>query len=264
MSAAWLKAKAVLARTVQNARRWTNRGFQLHLDLLLPPECLSCQAEMDRPDDGIFLCPACRTALAPEPAPRCARCGTTTLMPVIDCPWCRLHDLQFDMATPLGHYRDRLRDVVLQMKHVRAEPLSRSMGRLMARVHGESLRAWRADLIVPVPMHWRRRMRRPTNSPDVLAQCLSKELGIPVKRALRRTRNTKLQRELGVDERFRNLHGAFGLRAGYALGGTRVLLVDDILTTGATASSAARVLKRAGAAAVAVAVIARAQGAASQ
>lgn len=250
----------MVAKAARSARRIVAHGLQLHLDLLLPPHCLDCQASIERPGDAIFLCADCRRILAPEAPPQCTKCGAALALSALDCPWCRWHKLQFDTVIPLGRYRDRLRSVVLRVKRPQAEPLSRSMGRLMAQARGESLRAWHADLVVPVPMHWTRHMMRAINAPDLLASCLAKELGIPLRRALRRTRKTKLQRELRAAERFRNLRGAFKLRSGYDLRGTRILLVDDVLTTGATASTAATVFKQAGAAAVAVAVLARAEG----
>jgi ComF family protein len=114
---------------------------------------------------------------------------------------------------------------------------------------------------VPIPMHWTRRIGRGINNPDVLAQCLAKSLGIPLRRdILVRRVNTTPQAALPPSKRFENLHGAFRVRRPQAADGARVLLVDDVLTTGATCSEAAKMLKRAGAAAVFVAVVARAQG----
>jgi ComF family protein len=117
------------------------------------------------------------------------------------------------------------------------------------------------ELIVPVPMFWARRLARGTNSPEIVADCLGRSLGVPVgRRVLCRCRNTMPQAGLLPRERFRNVRGAFRVRAGYHLDGRRVLLVDDILTTGATCSEAAKVLKQAGATLVAAVVVARAQG----
>jgi predicted amidophosphoribosyltransferase len=105
-------------------------------------------------------------------------------------------------------------------------------------------------------------LRSGVNSPELLAECLGKKLGIPVVRTLRRRRYTRPQKDVLPHERFRNVRGAFGLRLwhGKRLKDARVLLVDDILTTGATCSEAAKLLKQAGAAVVAVAVVARADG----
>jgi len=242
------------------ARRTLLAAVRLQLDLLLPPHCLACQTPIERPGDAIFLCAECRRTLASPVSPRCARCGAMLMQSNATCPWCRQHKLQFDAVIPLGSYHDPLRRVVLRMKSSLAEPLSMSMGRLLVQARGELLRAWRPDLVVPVPMHCTRRLHRGINSAEILGGCLATGLGSPLSRVLCRTRKTKLQRSLRVDQRFRNLRGAFRLRSGYDLGGSRILLVDDILTTGATASTAATALKEAGAAVVVVAVLARAQG----
>jgi len=253
-------ALAAIAQLARSAGRLVVGGARLELDLLLPPHCLDCQGPMERPGDGIFLCGDCRARLSSDRAQRCRKCGNTLAMAADQCPWCREHGLEFDAVIPLGRYEGQLRSVVLRMKRHQGEPLAQAMARLMVKARGEVLRAWKADLVVPVPMHWSRRLSRAANSPDVVAKCLARELGIPLGRALRRTRKTKPQRDLHVKERFRNLRGALAARGGYALRGLRVLVVDDILTTGATGSTAAGALKRAGAAAVAVAVLARADG----
>jgi len=147
------------------------------------------------------------------------------------------------------------------MKRRRSEPLSAAMGRLLAVRRARPLKDLDADLILPVPMYWARKLARGTNSPEVVARCLAQQMRIPVScRTLRRYRNTLPQKDLPVGQRFRNVRGAFAVRRSYDLQGARVLLVDDILTTGATCSEAAGVLIKAGAAMVAAVVIARAQG----
>lgn len=145
------------------------------------------------------------------------------------------------------------------MKRAAGEPLSVAMGDLLATRRRGVLAAVEADLVVPIPMYWGRRLLRGTNSPEILARRLSRRLGIPWEpRLLVRRRNTLLQPDLSPRERFRNIQGAFRVDKGYDLGGVRVLVVDDVLTTGATCSEAAKSLKQAGAAYVAVAVLARA------
>ena len=107
-------------------------------------------------------------------------------------------------------------------------------------------------------MFWTRRLRRGKNNPEILASCLAKHLGISMRRnALVRCRNTPPQAGLPPSQRFLNMRGAFRVRRPEFVKNPRVLLVDDVLTTGATCSEAAKVLKKAGAALVAVAVVAR-------
>jgi ComF family protein len=161
----------------------------------------------------------------------------------------------------LGRYERELREVVLKMKKPSGEALARTMGRLLARRCSQ----WMGDLgitvVVPVPMHWFRYWGRGVNGPVVMASCLSQHLGVRMlPRMVFRHRNTFPQSRLAPKERFRNVRGAFGLRSGYVLAGSRVLLVDDVMTTGATCSAIAGILKRGGAAKVAVAVVARAEG----
>jgi ComF family protein len=168
--------------------------------------------------------------------------------------------LKFDGVYPLGRYDGELRDVVLKTKRLSSEALSLNVGRLLAERLRDKIVAFRPDAVVPIPMHWLRRFRRGVNSPELIADVLGRKLGIPVVRMLARRRYTRPQKDLLPRERFRNVRGAFGLprwrrrRSKDA----RIMLVDDILTTGATCSEAAGLLKQAGAAAVAVAIVARA------
>ena len=149
------------------------------------------------------------------------------------------------------------------MKRPMHDALSVAMGRLLVERRRERLAGVRADVIVPIPMFWGRRLGRGKNSPELLAGCLAKSLGVPLRTTiLVRRRNTLPQAGLAPSRRFENVRGAFRVRRPDAVKDARVLLVDDVLTTGATCSEAADVLKQAGAAMVAVAVVARAEGAA--
>jgi ComF family protein len=231
------------------------------LDLLLPPQCVGCRAELADSKGGILLCTACIKAIVPTDWSRCRRCAATTPRPVDTCPWCRRHDLRFDAVAPLGRYGGELREMVLRMKRPGGDPLSAALGSLLSELRREELLIDAPDLVVPVPMHWRRRLLRGTNNTDLLAQALaSMSPEMRVCQALVRKRNTLEQKNLKPAERFHNMRNALGVRAGYDLQGGRVLLVDDVLTTGATCNAAARALKAAGASRVTVAVLARAEG----
>lgn len=136
-----------------------------------------------------------------------------------------------------------------------------ALTRLLMEVHRARLTDYRADVVVPMAMHWSRRMVRGVNGPEISAEVVAGELGVPMaRRLLVRRRKTRRQFNLSPPQRFRNVRQAFGVSAGYHLDAARVLLVDDILTTGATCSEAARVLRGAGAEEVGVAVLARAEG----
>jgi ComF family protein len=245
-------------------RHLVGRLATAELNLLVPPRCACCDADLPSSADGLPLCADCRLVLAPESWPCCPRCGAVGSdqgEPPGGCRLCRNAGLRFDAVVALGGYHAELRKVVLRMKRRSGEPLSAAMGRLLALCRGPQLTEARPDLILPVPMYWTRRLGRGTNSAEILAERLGRFLRIPVcRRVLFRCRNTLPQASLSPPERIRNVRGAFRVRAGYHLEGLRILLVDDILTTGATCSEAARMLKQAGAATVAAAVVARAQG----
>ena len=161
----------------------------------------------------------------------------------------------------LGNYHDELREAVLRMKRPAGEPLANAMGRLLAQECRAAFEQFAPTVILSVPMHWTRRIVRGTNSPELLAAVLGKALGTRVAwRGLVRRRRTAHQNELPREHRAENVRGAFRVGMRRNLRGARVLLVDDVLTTGSTANEATKVVRRAGAAAVAIAVLARAEG----
>jgi ComF family protein len=231
-------------------------------DLLFPPRCVYCESELSDGQTDLPLCQPCLTALGPASWRGCQRCGAqlpSGATAAERCPQCRNNQLHFDAVIALGGYHAGLRDAVLRMKRPQHDPLSSAMGRLLARQRHHSLAAVRADLIVPIPMFWQRRISRGKNGPETLAACLGRSLRLPVHRGvLRRCRNTRPQAGLVPTRRFENVKGAFRVGRARPIHDARVLLVDDVLTTGATCSEAARTLKKAGAAMVAVAVVARA------
>ena len=256
---------------LHNIRRWSGLADRVRslgtlcarrgVDLLFPPHCVNCSAEMETCNDEILLCGPCRQAIAPPDRQRCRRCGATLDCAAPSCPWCRKHELQFDQVLALGEYVEPMRSMLLRLKRPRGDALSTALGRLLAQRHHDPLAELQPQLVVPIPMHWQRRSWRGTNNADILAHTIAKVT--PFARdcsLLMRVRNTLPQKELQLTDRFRNMRGAFWVRAGYDLQGMRILLVDDILTTGATCNAAAQALKRAGATRVAVAILARAEG----
>jgi ComF family protein len=166
----------------------------------------------------------------------------------------------FDAVVVLGGYQDSLREAILRTKRRGGEPPADSLARLLILRRSAELAAFAPEAVAPVPMHWRRRLARGIDGPQILADRLGRELGLAcVLRALRRRRFTELQRDLTPKERARNVRGAFAL-GDVSLAGARVALVDDILTTGATANEVAKTLKRGGVASVLVVVAGRADG----
>jgi predicted amidophosphoribosyltransferase len=215
------------------------------------------------------FCDACFESLDLLHGPMCGRCGgpLPILLPLPSgegskgCYRCRGRKMWFDETIAAGLYEGRLRDLLLRMKTDRGDPLSLAMGQLVWQVRRERLEALKVDVVAPIPLHWRRRFAHRTNSAAVLAEVLASRLGAPMADGLlRRRRPTRPQFELTPPKRWENVRQAFCVGASHHLMKAHVLLVDDILTTGATCSEAARTLRKAGAERVTVAVVARAIG----
>lgn len=237
-------------------RRWG----RLALDALVPPLCLAC----DNPvaDPGQF-CPACFSRAHLIVPPLCERCGVPFAAAGLGgalgiCGDCREHNPAWGRARAAFAYDEVSRRLVLPLKYADRPETARHLAPFMARA-GAGLLA-EAEAIVPVPLHRRRLFERRYNQAAVLARALARPGRPALVDALVRTRATAPLFELGREERAREVEGAFAVRPSRvaALRGRRVLLVDDLLTSGATASGCARVLLEAGAAGVDVLALARA------
>jgi ComF family protein len=166
--------------------------------------------------------------------------------------------LGFDAAARLGPYDGRLREAVIRMKSSAGEGLAEMMGRVFKEAVCPRLRTEGVGLVVPVPLHWRRRWERGHNQSESLGRELAGGLGVGFSaRVLRRVRHTPQQVQPSASARRENVKGAFRAGSGASLAGRTVLLVDDVMTTGSTAGEAARTLRRAGAERVIVAILAR-------
>lgn len=226
-------------------------------ELLYPPRCAACAAFLPEGARGAF-CGACAAALEPMPAWACPRCAEL-LRPTIHgrCPACARRRPAFDGARAGWLYGGPLLEAVHALKYGRAAWLARPLGRMLAEA--VPLDPARVDLVVPVPLHPRRLRDRGFDQAERLAVEVARRLGRPLRpEVLRRVRSTPPQAARDRAGRAANVAGAFRARRAAALRGRRVLLVDDVLTTGATASAAARALRDAGAARVEVLVLARA------
>jgi ComF family protein len=167
---------------------------------------------------------------------------------------CRRGVRGFDAAYSFGFYEDELRKLIHLFKYGRVQTLAAPLGRLLARALP---REQSFDVIVPMPLHWRKRWQRGFNQADLLAREIGRRTHTPVRNALRRVRSTVSQAGLTSAKRRENVSGAFGTKNRKALDGLSVLLIDDVMTTGATAASCARALKRAGARQVTLLTLAR-------
>jgi ComF family protein len=230
------------------------------LELLYPGRCLLCGHEL--PPDRPHFCDRCRSALLTDPFPSCPRCaGGIGPYAAVDggCVACRGEPFGFEEALRLGPYAGVLREAILRLKRHTGEGLAEILGEVWGERDAGRFQALRAEVLVPIPLHWRRRWQRGYNQSQAVAWGLAHRLGLPCQpMLLRRVRNTPSQVSQTPTGRKENMRGAFRARRGVRLDGRRVLLVDDVMTTGATASEAARALRTAGAAQVAVAVLARA------
>ncbi len=175
------------------------------------------------------------------------------------CANCAHRTIHFDAAVAAYRGRGIVRDVIHEFKYNRQIHLRHLVARwLRAALDDERLRIHQFDVIVPVPLHPARQRERGFNQASLLAELLSTHTSIPCKPLLKRIRYTTTQTALDRSERMENLHNAFRLRKNTDVRGLRVLLIDDVLTTGSTLSECARVLKRAGAKSVYAATAARA------
>ena len=240
--------------------------------LLYPPACLLCQMRLSQPaGDSRFastaagfdhapICANCQNAMPSNSAPVCTRCGVQlrgAFDAVMSCSRCRRTPQRFDAARAPWRYAGTAQRAVRQFKYHRRWRLGRWLAQEMATTARRSLPLKDVDLVVPVPLHWLKRRIRGFDPAEELATSVSGALLKPyVSQALRRTRWTKTQTHLHGPARIRNVHHAFTARPAQVAERT-VLLIDDVLTSGATASACAQALKQAGARAVFVLTAAR-------
>jgi ComF family protein len=233
-------------------------GLATLLDLLCPPRCVFCGADEVRGDAG-GVCDAC-VAILSRDSLRCHDCGEPMAVEAAGCR-CRGRHRHWDGLVVLASYADEAREHVLRAKRPSGEGVAAGLASLLVRKHHDTIVAWRIDVVVPVPMHWLRRASRGTSAADQLAAGVAAALGVPCRRLLRRRHATRMQNELPPEERPANVRQAFEPWGRVA--GRRVLLVDDVTTTGSTLAACRRTLVEAGAVAVYAAVVARADRAAS-
>jgi ComF family protein len=177
------------------------------------------------------------------------------------CGHCNGESILWDRTVALGRYHGDLGEAVLRTKRAGNEALTLSLGRFLFETRQVALQELQPDVVVPVPLHWWRRIRRGTNEPDLIAEALAKCLGILLRAGvLKRSRLTALQVEVNPSERHLHQRKSFRIGNRRQIAGRRVLLVDDVLTTGATAAEVTKVLLDGGAKAVSVAVLARGVG----
>ncbi len=221
--------------------------FLTSIGLWLPSQCAACNAWGRAP-----LCVACENSVRWIADEACAKCGRPSEEPVPRCRDCRDRDLAFDRARAAASYEGPARDTLKSFKLRGERRSAREIARWMVP---PALSLGRADVLTWVPSTRRAEAERGFNPAEELAKRLARSLALPVARLLRKTRETADQAGLSRAERRENLRGAF---AACRRVPERVLLVDDVMTTGATVDGCAATLKESGAKRVTVATFARA------
>ncbi len=241
----------------QSLRQWEQLMY-----LLCPPECVWCGAPV-HPSNS--FCEKCSLLLRTDYY-QCQRCATPlpTVVPNDDCFRCRNSGWKFARVATLGPYRGKLREAVILTKKRSYESLRIGLAQLLVKSI-EAKSAWstcgRSPVIVPVPNHWTHTFSHAASTANSLAFAIGNQTGFPVRTSLvRRIRKTAKQGMLSWNERKQNVRGAFEISHANSLIERHVWLVDDVLTSGATASELSNCFLRAGAKEVSVIVIARGTG----
>jgi predicted amidophosphoribosyltransferase len=231
-------------------------------NFLFPPACLACGTPM--PPVTPALCDDCRRELAKPDGARCQRCAAP-VGPHLDtsdgCIRCREERFAFRRVIALGVYDDHLKSAVLRGKHPHGAPVIAALTDLLVDQRVTDLLSERFDVVASVPHDWRRRVWRVHTPAETIADQLAQRLQRPyLPQVLRKPRPTPSQTRSPPSLRRTQQRGAFTTSDTLDLTGVRVLLVDDVLTTGATAHAAATALKQQHVADVIVAVLARGLG----
>ncbi|HEY5044054.1 MAG TPA: ComF family protein [Verrucomicrobiae bacterium] len=242
--------------TLTGVQSWVNAG----LGLVYPEICQLCKSQRATARDGL-VCPQCCSQVRFIRAPFCERCGLPfagDLTTTFECTNCREMELHFSSARSAVVAKTVVLEAIHRFKYSRALWFENFLADLLLREAVPVLREQHWDFIAPVPLHPLKHREREFNQAEILARHLGSAANIPVnEKILNRVTPTRTQTLLTRSERAKNMSGAFGVRKGVRLDQQKIILVDDVFTTGATTSACAKALSGAGAAEVGVWTVAR-------
>ena len=239
--------------------------------LIFPLHCACCQQACGESSARVILCTDCENSLLAEQPAACPRCGfffpaakpgqfqpDRGYLPVTNCPACANRKLWFDDTFALGPYQGPLREVVLRSKRAAEETLTLALGALLGRQLHQLPEMRSVDLVINTPMHWKRRLQRGISTTEFLLAGILSQLNLPPASGLLRcTRSTGKQGMLSPAQRQRNVSKAFRITVPHRVHDQHLLVVDDVMTSGATLNEIARILRRAGARRISNVVLAR-------
>lgn len=242
------------------AKTLVQTALNTTLGFFYPEVCALCKAEPATPADG-FVGADCHKQVRVIRPPFCGRCGLPfdgDLTTPFECSNCRELNLYFSSARSAVVARTVVLEAIHHFKYSRALWFENFLAGLLIAESAPILRGQKNSFIVPVPLHALKKREREFNQAAVLAVRLSRATAIPVnEKILARIKPTETQTHLKREERAVNMRGAFAVRDGPKLNGERIILVDDVFTTGATTNDCARALRAAGAGDVCVWTVAR-------
>ena len=233
------------------------------IDFLFPPQCILCQTETM---DAQALCGECWAELRFSAGHACIKCGmslahinVSILQHPLLCSPCLSERHMLDEIRSLTRYEGTARALILKLKHRDQLHIAHYFAHLSMTYYDRYIQG--ADIIVPVPLHWMRRLKRKTNQSAEIARILSRDCNIPMfPEYMRREKSTVAMKNLSRAQRQKNVYSAFKIDPRYvaSIAHKKILLIDDVMTTGATLNEMARLFKKAGASCVIALVMARA------
>ena len=236
------------------------------VSIVFPAACRICERLLTRAS-RIPICDICLGSFAPLPEKICVTCGRPLEAyplregEVLLCPACKTGQYEFDRARSYAIYEGALIRAIVLLKFEEMTPLGHWFGERLAELVRRGEEELAADVVVPVPLHRQRQRERGYNQADLIARPLARRLGLPCRPVLLvRTKPRPDKLHLSLEERWSSVRGAFAAKPGSRVDNLRVLLVDDVMTTGATLDACARALRQAGARTVIGLTVARALG----